>query len=605
MTYPSVDDIARAHARAKEKLLSEIASHGHCKGRLSSSALATAIAVFALAKVDRREYDAVIREGLDWVVADINDDGGWGDSPESPSNVSATTLCWAALSLTETDTPMHAAASRRGEAWLASHAGGTRPADIAAAIAARYGNDRTFASPILTMSVLSGRMGNGRDAWDVVPQLPFELSAFPKKLFGLLRMTVVSYALPALIAIGLVRHRHRPSSNPMLRRIRDWWTPRAVAIAERMQPSNGGYEEATPLTGFVTMSLACAGEEDTPLIRKAVSFLMSSVREDGSWPIDTDLATWLTNLSIPALDERVRDDALAGDTRSGIREWLLAQQYDEPHPLTFGAPGGWAWTDLPGGMPDADDTSGALIALRMLADVDERALVAAERGIGWLLDLQNRDGGIPTFSRGWGRLPFDRSCPDITAHTIHAFAEWLGDIGSALRARVQSATPDAMRYLRRSQRDDGSWVPLWFGNQFAPGEENPTYGTCRVVIALRALEGRGDFGMDDLVESGEQWLVSAQNEDGGWGGAHRARSSVEETALAVTALCGSDAHQAVRSGTRWLLGATDGGSRIPAAPIGLYFAKLWYSEELYPVIFLVWALGRVLQLKRDALPGGC
>ena len=34
---------------------------------------------------------------------------------------------------------------------------------------------------------------------------------------------------------------------------------------------------------------------------------------------------------------------------------------------------------------------------------------AAIAGVTWLLDLQNRDGGIPTFCRGWTNLPFDRS----------------------------------------------------------------------------------------------------------------------------------------------------------------------------------------------------
>jgi squalene-hopene/tetraprenyl-beta-curcumene cyclase len=29
-----------------------------------------------------------------------------------------------------------------------------------------------------------------------------------------------------------------------------------------------------------------------------------------------------------------------------------------------------------------------------------------------------------------------------------------------------------------------------------------------------------------------------------------------------------------------------------ATPIGFYFAKLWYFEKLYPIIFAVAALGR-------------
>src|SRR5581483_874435 len=50
-----------------------------------------------------------------------------------------------------------------------------------------------------------------------------------------------------------------------------------------------------------------------------------------------------------------------------LRAWLLHQQYRERHPYTGADPGGWAWTDLPGGVPDCDDTPGALLALHHLA----------------------------------------------------------------------------------------------------------------------------------------------------------------------------------------------------------------------------------------------
>ena len=41
---------------------------------------------------------------------------------------------------------------------------------------------------------------------------------------------------------------------------------------------------------------------------------------------------------------------------------------------------------------------------------------------------------------------------------------------------------------------------------------------------------------------------------------------------------------------------SDGGRTFPAAPIGLYFAKLWYDEALYPLLFTVAALERVGRL---------
>ncbi len=42
-----------------------------------------------------------------------------------------------------------------------------------------------------------------------------------------------------------------------------------------------------------------------------------------------------------------------------------------------------------------------------------KILQAARAGLIWLLALQNRDGGWPTFCRGWGVLPFDRSGADL------------------------------------------------------------------------------------------------------------------------------------------------------------------------------------------------
>jgi squalene-hopene/tetraprenyl-beta-curcumene cyclase len=34
-------------------------------------------------------------------------------------------------------------------------------------------------------------------------------------------------------------------------------------------------------------------------------------------------------------------------------------------------------------------------------------------------------------------------------------------------------------------------------------------------------------------------------------------------------------------------------AQLPAAPIGLYFASLWYHEKLYPLIFVTDALRRL------------
>jgi squalene-hopene/tetraprenyl-beta-curcumene cyclase len=98
-------------------------------------------------------------------------------------------------------------------------------------------------------------------------------------------------------------------------------------------------------------------------------------------------------------------------------------------------------------------------------------------------------------------------------------------------------------------------------------------------------------------------LLSAQNADGGWGGAQGIASSVEETAVAVDALTGWTARrevaEAIRRGAAFLVDRVHAGAIDKPLPIGLYFTKLWYSERLYPVLWSLEALGRVLGVIGD------
>ena len=588
-------------ANARRLLLAARVPAGHWEGELSSSALSTATALFALALHDRARHGSLVEAGIAWLLKTQNDDGGWGDTTKSFSNISTTALCWAALTVAGDD---GAAAVAKAERWLTRAAGSLDPRALAGAVAARYGKDRTFSVPILTMCALADRLGD--DPWRLIPQLPFELAAFPQSWFRFFRLPVVSYALPALISMGLARHRNRPSRNPLTRALRRLATNRVLGVLSQVQPRGGGFLEATPLTSFVTMSLIAAGRHDHPVVSRGVDFLVRSARPDGSWPIDTNLATWVTTLSINAIaagGPTAVADALPPADRRVLREWLLDQQYKTTHPYTGAPPGAWAWTDLPGGVPDADDTAGALLALHHLGDLDDRTTRAAAAGVRWLLDLQNRDGGIPTFCRGWTNLPFDRSGPDLTAHALHAWSAWRDRLPADLAARVAAAEARAVRYLAAHQRPDGSWAPLWFGNQSAADEENPTYGTAKVLVALAA---RPDAATADLARRGAAWLLDAQHSDGGWGGGRGTPSSVEETGLALDALAATaqalppsadwspPIHQAIARGVEWLSGHTALGTRFPPAPIGFYFAKLWYFERDYPLLYALsgWARSR-------------
>ena len=89
----------------------------------------------------------------------------------------------------------------------------------------------------------------------------------------------------------------------------------------------------------------------------------------------------------------------------------------------------------------------------------------------------------------------------------------------------------------------------------------------------------------------------------GWGGGLGTPSSIEETALALDVFVGLDPSLALRAkpdavnkGLAWLVEQVEQGRLSHPTPIGFYFAKLWYFEKLYPVIFTVGALSQVKEI---------
>lgn len=586
---------------ARRVLLDERVTLGHWEGELSSSALSTATALSALALVKRApnssslcpsaELERMISLGLRWLDEQQNSDGGFGDTDLSYSNISTTMLVLAAWRLTDAE-PARKEAVQRAQEYV-DRCGGI------AGIRARYGRDKTFAVPILANAAIAGLV-----SWKEVSSLPFEAACVPQSWYRFMQLPVVSYAIPALVAIGQAKHFNRPSWNPIARLVRMAAVARSRRVLRKMQPESGGFLEAIPLTSFVTMGLLSCRAYDDPVVAQGVQFIRASLRPDGSWPIDTNLATWTTNLSVLALlqGERAGEQTRIEDwaTRELI-EWILGCQHLGVHPFTGAKPGGWGWSDLSGAVPDSDDTPAAMLALDALmrrglvpADLEARVIQAGQAGARWLLSLQNRDGGWPTFCRGWGKLPFDRSGSDLTAHALRALHAWREHLDAR---HIQSATARGWRYLRMNQRPNGSWLPLWFGNQDRPDDENPIYGTVKVLLAFRDL----NQGHAPEVTKARDWLVGQQNSDGSFGGGPSVQrrtgvseGTIEETALAIEALSSwpddVPTTRAAERGVDWLSARVEDGSFVEASPIGFYFAKLWYHERLYPQAFTVSAL---------------
>ena len=102
-----------------------------------------------------------------------------------------------------------------------------------------------------------------------------------------------------------------------------------------------------------------------------------------------------------------------------------------------------------------------------------------------------------------------------------------------------------------------------------------------------------------MAQQAADYLLAAQNHDGGWGGDQGVLSTIEETSLGIAALSGhsgQSSRAAVARAIVWLVDITREGEDTSPSPIGLYFARLWYYERLYPLIFAADALVRVSDL---------
>jgi squalene-hopene/tetraprenyl-beta-curcumene cyclase len=636
-----VERLQLARKAVRADLMAERASDGHWPGQISSSPLATAAAISALVMAHRRDSDQALRENststqrmteqivqgdlcellmesVNWLARHQNADGGWGDCDGGKSNLGATLLVQAAFRLTGIPAK-HADLMVRADDFVEAQGG--------VAALRKHTSDKMLQAQILATCALADMI-----PWRQLPALPYELACLPKRWQRHIQLPMHRYAAPILMSVGRARFHHDPPRNPITRWLRNWARTTSLKALENWQAADGSFLASPAFTAFVVMNVASIGYQDHAVVTNGVEFLLSSVRADASWSLTTNIAVTNTALALAASDTSTSDaseswhdgHAPAEDAvyDSQCLDWLLDQQRTKSDSVTHVAAGGWAASDSPGALPNTLDTAGALLAIARWphgtgSSAIARGEQAAELGINWLLELQNEDGGWPTFYReGW--MHGDESCSDATALAARALFAWQDRPSHNISERVKRAINNGWRFLESQQQPDGSFVPAWFGNEHNDEGRNPVCGTALVLRMCAELE-RLESG---LAHRSARWLMAAQHADGGWGpprvpvdysggekGGQRdwrsnedlaKYSSVEETALALSALFpltdrNENASQAVSRGLNWLTTAAEQDRHRHPTIIGYYLSKLWYHERLYPVAFAAEALERAVR----------
>ena len=254
-------------------------------------------------------------------------------------------------------------------------------------------------------------------------------------------------------------------------------------------------------------------QTDPALARQIGALAALEIEDDQTIRVQPCVSpVWDTAIAICAL----ADAGLPPDHPAllAAAEWLVGRQITASGDWQISNPslpsGGWAFEFHNDFYPDVDDTAFVLLALQRVAPPDGAPLRAAiDRGVAWLLGMQNDDGGWGAFDRNndtrlLTEVPFadhnamlDPSTVDVTARVVEALA----CCGHARHPAVSRA----LGYIAAEQESTGAFYGRWGVNYI--------YGTSGVLRAADAL------GMPDLpmCRRAADWLETVQNPDGGFG----------------------------------------------------------------------------------------
>ena len=392
---------------------------------------------------------------------------------------------------------------------------------------------------------------------------------------------------------------------------------RAVAwVGERLNGEDGLGAIFPAMANSVMMYDALGYPESHPqraVARRSIERLLV-VHENETYCQPCVSPIWDTGLACQALLE-VGGEAINARVKRGL-DWLMPMQVldvrgDWTARRPDLRPGGWAFQYANPHYPDVDDTAVVAMAfdrMQRLVNADYRT--AIERAKEWIVGMQSGNGGWGAFDADneyyyLNNIPFadhgallDPPTEDVSARCLSMLAQ-LGDTESPAVRR-------AIAYLRQTQRADGSWFGRWGMNYI--------YGTWSVLCALNAAGFPRDA---PELRKAIDWLVTIQNDDGGWGedgssyrldyhGYEKAPSTASQTAWALLGFmaAGGTDHPAVARGIKYLA-ATQGPDGFWTEPryTATGFPRVFYLRyHGYAKFFPLWALARYRNLTSGNAP---
>ncbi|ART75395.1 squalene--hopene cyclase [Sutcliffiella horikoshii] len=288
-------------------------------------------------------------------------------------------------------------------------------------------------------------------------------------------------------------------------------------IIERIEENGTMYSYFSASFFMVFAFLALGYDANHPLIRNAFQGMKSYLCRNAEQPFiqNSPSTVWDTALLTAALQQ-----AGVSYRHSSIMKannYLLSRQHQKYGDWAVNnpdvIPGGWGFSDINTFVPDIDDTTAALRAITPLTQTNILYKEAWNKGVEWILSMQNGDGGWSAFEKNMDnyllslipfkyedRVLFDPSTADLTGRTLYFLGEYTT---IPLESEIFQT---AKEWFERNQEANGSWYGRW-GNCYI-------YGTWAAITGLKAIGVSND---DPIISRAVRWLLSVQNEDGGWG----------------------------------------------------------------------------------------